>query len=237
MKRMLRALNIELNDRLPIKIGIYFIGTAISGLGTALFTLNTLGSDAMNTLFMAIAAKLGILSGDVYTVFNTTMLLLGFLFAKRYMGIGSFLMILIQGFFINNWQRLLGQFPFLFEQIYWKILVAAASYLCKCFGQSLSTSMCLGTAGFEACLFASADRIKVEYKYLKMASEVLFFAGALFLDGVYGIMTFVEVFFYGHGMSFFMVRLNRTLWKQLGIADERNELSRNRRSKAAAGKV
>lgn len=235
MKRLLKALNIELNDRLPIKIGIYFCGSAISCLGTALFTVNAIGSDAMNTLFMAIAAKLGIMSGDVYTVFNSTMLLAGFLLAKRYMGIGSLLQILVQGFFINNWMRLLMQFPFLFEQLHWRILMAAASYLCKCFGQGLSTSMCLGTAGFEACLFTLADKIKIEYKYLKMSSEVLFFAGALFLDGVYGIMTFVEVLFFGHGISFFMVRLNRTLWKRLGIADERNELSRNNRRKLKAG--
>jgi len=237
MRRLLKALNIELNDRLPIKIGIYFLGSAISSLGTALFTVNALGSDAMNTLFMAIAAKLGIMSGDVYTVFNSAMLLVGFLFAGRYMGLGSLLQIIVQGFFINNWMRLLMLFPFLFEQVGWKILMAAASYLCKCFGQGLSNSMCMGTAGFEACLFGLADKIKIEYKYLKMASEVLFFVGALFLNGVYGIMTFVEVFFYGHGISFFMVRLNRTLWKRLGIADERNELSRNNRRLIMAGKV
>ena len=90
-----------------------------------------------------------------------------------------------------------------------------------------------GHAGCEACLFTLADRIKVEYKYLKMTSEILFFSAALFLNGVFGIMTLVEVLFYGHGISFFMIRLNKGPWKKLGIADERNELSRNRRRKAA----
>ena len=85
-RKIWQALNIQPNRQLPIKIGIYFAGTAINCLGTALLTLNALGSDAMNTLFVAIAAKLGVLSGDVYTVFNAAMLLAGFLFASRYMG-------------------------------------------------------------------------------------------------------------------------------------------------------
>ena len=232
-RKIWQALNIQPNRQLPVKIGIYFVGTAINCLGTALLTLNALGSDAMNTLFVAIAAKLGVLSGDVYTVFNAAMLLAGFLFASRYMGIGSFLMILVQGIFINFWLKLFMQIPWLFSEPGWRFLTCICSHLSKVFGGALSTSMCLGTAGFEACLFTLADRIKVEYKYLKMTSEILFFSAALFLNGVFGIMTLVEVLFYGHGISFFMIRLNKGPWKKLGIADERNELSRNRRRKAA----
>lgn len=233
MKRLLKTLNIELNNKLPIKIAIYFLGMAISCCGTALFTLNALGSDAMNTLFMAVADKVGLLIGDIYTIFNAVMLIAGFLFAKRYMGIGSFLQILIQGFFINTWLRIFSMLPWLFDDIHWKAVAAVASYLCKCLGIALNTSMCLGTAGFEACLFALADKIKIEYKYLKMFSEIIFFTAALFLNGVYGIMTIVEVLFFGHGMSFFMIQLNRTAWTKLGINDERNELARNNRRKTA----
>lgn len=219
--------------KLPLKVPIYFIGMAITCLGTAFFTLNALGSDAMNTLFTAIAVKLDILPGGVYTVFNTSMLLAGFLFAKRYMGIGSFLMILCQGFFINSWMLFLGRMPWLFEGVAWKTVSAGLGYVCRTLGGALSTSMCLGTAGFEACLFTLADKIKIEYKYLKMFSEVIYFIVALFLNGVYGIMTVVDVLFYGFGISFFMVRLNRGPWKSLGISDERNDLSRNRRRRAS----
>ena len=79
------------------------MGMAISCCWTAIFTLNGLGSDAMNTLFTAIASRMNILPGRIYTVFNLTMLLAGFLLARRYMGVGSVLMILVQGFFIDIW--------------------------------------------------------------------------------------------------------------------------------------
>lgn len=233
MKSLPELRKMALEKKLPLKIGMYFLGTVVTCLGTALLTLNGWGSDAMNTLFVAIAEKCGIRSGDVYTIFNTSMLLLGFLFARQYMGIGSVLMILIQGFFINRWILALGELPWLFQQLPWKIAVAVLSYLCRCFGGALSTSVCLGTAGFEACLFTLADHIKVEYKYLKLISEAVFFGTALFLHSVYGIMTVVSVALYGYGLSFFMIGLNRTVWKRWGIADERNELSRNRRRRAA----
>lgn len=219
----------ERYPKLWLKIPIYFAGMAIMCLGTAFFTRNELGSDAMNTLFTAIAVRLEILPGGVYTVFNTSMLLAGFLFAKRYMGIGSFLMILCQGFFLNFWMVALEQTPWLFEGAGWKTVSAVLGYVCRAFGGAVSTSVCLGTAGFEACLFSLADRIKIEYKYLKMFSEVIYFTAALFLGGIYGIMTVVEVLLYGAGISFFMIRLNRGPWKRLGISDERNELSRNKR--------
>ena len=233
MKRISQIRMYAAEQKLLLRMGIYFLGTVITCLGTALLTLNGLGSDAMNTLFVAVADACKIPSGNMYTIFNSSMLLLGFLFAKRYMGIGSILMMLFQVFFINHWQRLLLGAPWLFTEAYWKIAVAVLSYFCRCFGGALSTSVCLGTAGFEACLFALADRIKVEYKYLKFFSEALFFGSALFLHSVYGIMTVVSVVFYGYGLSFFMIGLNRTVWKRLGIADERNELSRNRRGKMA----
>lgn len=230
-----KFLNPERNRKLPLKVGLYFTGMAVSCCGTAIFTLNGLGSDAMNTLFAAVAARAGILPGSIYTVFNTTMLLAGFMFARRYMGVGSVLMILVQGFFIDAWMQGLLSMPWLFQGAAWKTVMAVVGYLCRTFGCALSTSMCLGTAGFEACLFTLADKIRVEYKYLKMLSEVFYFVAALFLGGVYGVMTIIEVLFYGHGLSFFMVRLNRTVWRRWGIEDKRNDLSRNSRHKASTG--
>ncbi|MBC5580609.1 hypothetical protein H8S23_03735 [Anaerofilum sp. BX8] len=227
--------NCAYGKKLPLKAGIYFMGMAISCCGTAIFTLNGLGSDAMNTLFTAIASRMNILPGRIYTVFNLTMLLAGFLLARRYMGIGSVLMILVQGFFIDIWMSCFLSVPWLFEGAGWKAAMAALGYVCRTFGCALSTSMCLGTAGFEACLFTLADRIRVEYKYLKMFSEIFYFAAALALGGVYGVMTIIEVLFYGCGLSFFMVGLNKTVWRRWDIDDRRNDLSRNNRRKTFAG--
>lgn len=237
MKKLLDAMNIELNRKLILKVLIYFTGSFISCSATAIANMNALGSNAMNTLFTAIAVKIGVLPGNVYTVFNSSMLLLGFIFAKRYMGIGSFLMIFVQGPFINFWTRFFSGMPWLFEGVVNKTIVAACNYCIGGFGAALSTSMCLGTAGFEACLFTLADKIKVEYKYLKMISEIFYFVAAMFIGGVFGVMTIVDALFYGFGLSFFMDILNRGPWKWLGIDDERNDLARNNRRRAMAKKT
>ena len=216
--------------KLYLRIPIYLLGSIIGGCGSALVMLNRLGNNAMGTCFNAIAVKLGILPGLVYTCFNSFNLIIGFLFAREYMGIGSIFQILVQGYLMNAWIRFLSNaIPFAFTVPIYKALVAIASILITWIGQSLSFSMCLGTAGFEACLHAIAGKIMVEYKYLKTFTELFFFITGYFLDGVFGPLTIVEVFFFGFGMSYFTELLNRTLWKQLGIDDERNELSRNRR--------
>lgn len=213
---------------LLLKAVLFFIGTAISMCGFALMTINGLGSNAMNTLFVAVADNLGILPGVVYTVFNSTFVIVGFLFARKYMGIGSILMILVQGWFLDTWLELFSSYENLFSGFWMKLLIIVISYLLSRAGGGLSTSMCLGTAGFEACLFTLADKIKIEYKYLKILADMIYFGVALFLGGVYGVMTIVEVLFYGPGLSFFIILFNKTLLKKLGIADERNELSRNK---------
>ena len=79
---------------------------------------------------------------------------------------------------------------------------------------------------------------KLTVRYLRSVTfrlAVFLFVAALFLGGVYGVMTIIEVLFYGHGLSFFMVRLNRTVWRRWGIEDKRNDLSRNSRHKVSTG--
>ncbi len=221
--------------KILVKILLYILGTSLTTLGLATMTANALGSNAMNTLFTAVAAKLEWMPGVIYTIFNGTFLLIGFLFAKRYMGFASVLMILIQGWFIDNWLVWLSGHPEFFSGIWMRLLMGIISFLLSCVGISFSNSVGLGVAGFEGCLFALADKIKFEYKYLKIISEVLFFISALFINGVFGVMTLVNIFLFGPAMSSITIWFNRTVLERLGIADERNELSRNRRK--LAGKV
>lgn len=214
--------------KLPLKMAIYFLGMIISCAGTAMITLNGLGSNAMNTLFSAIAVKLNVQLGNIYTAFNGTMLLVGFLFARRYMGIGSFLMLVVQGLFLNFWMGFFASnAPWLFRG--WvKCFTAVLGLVVNCLGLSLSFSMQLGTAGYEASLYTLADTIKIEYKYIKATSEVVFFLIAFFLNGVFGPLTIIE-WVAPFISSFFSEKFNKTLWTKLGIDDERNNLSRNRR--------
>jgi uncharacterized membrane protein YczE len=215
--------------RILVKIFLYILGTSLTTLGLAMMTANAMGSNAMNTLFTAVADKLDLTPGVIYTIFNGTFLIVGFLFARRYMGIASVLMILIQGWFIDMWLVCLLAHPLLFSGLVMRLVMGVLSFLLSCIGIAFSNSVCLGVAGFEGCLFALADKIKFEYKYLKISSEILYFISALFIDGVFGVMTLVNVFLFGPVMSSITIWFNRLILSHLGLADERNELSRNRR--------
>ncbi|MBG0785098.1 MAG: hypothetical protein H0S79_08330 [Anaerolineaceae bacterium] len=221
--------------KIIIKVVIYVIGMLVSTLGLAMMTANAMGSNAMNTLFTAVAVKLGLMPGVIYTIFNGTFLIVGFLFARRYMGIASVIMILIQGWFIDMWLVRLSAHPALFTGLAMRLVIGVVSFLLSCIGIAFSNSVCLGVAGFEGCLFALADKIKFEYKYLKIISEILYFISALFVNGVFGVMTLVNVFLFGPVMSAITIWFNRTVLTRLGLADERNELSRNRRKFAKKG--
>jgi uncharacterized membrane protein YczE len=176
-----------------------------------------------------VSFKINVSVGLLYTVFNGFFLVVGFFVARSYVGIGSLLMLTVQGLFLNAWLGWFQRHPVLFSYPLFKVLMALAGLLCVSFGNALSVSVQLGTAGMEASLFALADRIKIEYKYLKIGSEILFFIAAFFLGGVYGIMTVAEVFLYGFLFSFFIIGLNKTLLRALRISDVRNELYRNNR--------
>lgn len=212
-----------------VKILLYFIGTFISTCGLAILTTNALGSNAMNTLFAAVAVQTSLSVGTIYTIFNSSFLLVGFILARRYMGIASFLMILSQGGLIDFWMAFFEKHPGWFIGFWPKAAMAALGLLMSCFGGGISAATRLGTPGFESCLYTLADRIKIEYKYLKIISETFYLAAAWMLNGVFGIMTFVDVVSFGPLLSFFIINLDKTLFKWLKIPDERNELYRNSR--------
>jgi len=215
--------------KLALRILIYFLSACVGACATALLNFNALGSNAMNTLFMAVAKKLDVLPGLIYTTFNGTFLVVGFLLARRYMGVGSILMLFTQGPLIDLFTVFFSQHPQLFEGPVNRAAVGVLSFFLYSFGLALGASMCFGIAGYEACLFALADRVRVEYKVLKTCSEVLYFVAAYLLGGVYGVMTVAQVLLHGSVFSWFVVQMNRHWWTPLGIANEKNELDRNKR--------
>lgn len=213
-----------------LKVALYAAAMLISSLGISILALGSLGMAAMNTCFLAAANLFEIELGKIFTFFNGAFLLIGFCFAgKKYMGIGSVLTILLLGPSVDMWTSFFMRMPALFETGPLKILVIAVGYAAAQFGMALSTGMRLGCAGFEACLFELADRISVEYKYLKIISEVIFFAAALAMGGAFGVLTLVEIFISPVVFSFILIRMNAGLFKKLGISDIRNELYRNNR--------
>ena len=219
-----------------LKVCLYLFGTIFSTAGMTLAVLNDLGASPMTTCFAAVAERMGWRLGSMFTLFNSSFLFIGLLFASRYMGITSLLMLFIQGPMLNFWHRIFSSQDSWFSGFTPKFCVAIVGFLVTEVGLSVGMSARLGTPGFESCLFSSADKLIIEYKYLKIVSEALFLAIGIVLGGAFGIMTFVETFLAAPINSEIVIRLNNTLLKRLGIDDERNELYRNNRKYRAGVK-
>ena len=196
-------------------------------LGLAIATKVAWGSDSTTTFLTALGVKLGITIGTMFVIFNGSFMVIGFLFCRKDMGVGSVVQAFFQGWVVDRWIEMLGNWPILFENPYLKALMAVVALLLFGFGCGFMFAMRLGMPGFEAMLFKISDKIVVEYKFIKIGFDVLFFLGGLLLHGVFGIMTVAFMLLNGPLSSFATIQLNRTLLKALNIDDDRNKLYRN----------
>lgn len=217
---------IKINKQLIMRCCIAAAALAINSFGLALTACNGWGGDSMNMFFNATARLLGLTSGNIYTIFNGSLLLVGFLIAKESMGIGSIIHLLFFGSLIDLWTRLFERFDWTFELLPWQLSFALLGLMAHACGNGLFIACRMGIPGYESMLFKLAEHINKPYKLVKVTSDLLYFITALMMGGIYGVMTLVFAFCAGPAISFFITNLNRVLLTPLGIGNSRNQLDK-----------
>lgn len=217
---------IKVDKRLVIRCCIAAVALTINSFGLALTARNGWGGDSMNMFFNATARLLGLSPGNVYSLFNGSLLLVGFWVAHESMGVGSIIHLLFFGSLIDLWSRILEQFSGAFELLPWQLVFALLGLVTHACGNGLFIACRMGIPGFESMLFKLAAYINKPYKLVKVTSDLIYFITALLMGGVYGVMTLVFAFCAGPAISFFITTLNRVLLTPLGIGDPRNQLDK-----------
>lgn len=183
-------------------MSIMFMSIILMGFAVSVFSYSGMGVDPFTALNMSISAKLGIGFGFFQMCVNGLVLAAVALLGKRLISIGTVVNMIGVGyvceFFTNIYNRFLPSENPLFVRF---ILMAAGVFLLS-LSASLYFNCNVGVSPYDALGFVMEDKLKLKYKWCRVATDTVCTAAAFLLGGPVGIGTVVTAFFMGPVISF-----------------------------------
>jgi uncharacterized membrane protein YczE len=166
-------------------IGILFIG-----IGVAWNAANGLGNDPIGLLYDGMRNTLSLTSGQlglVSNIINLTLITLLIIIGRRYINLGTIIYILPYGFSVNLGSRLYEALQV--SSLAGRIGAALAGCLLIYLGVALFIAVDIGLDPFTGIVMVIRDKLKLDYKKVKIAFDITMIIIGTLLGGTIGIVT------------------------------------------------
>ncbi|MBQ1534473.1 MAG: hypothetical protein IIZ64_06645 [Erysipelotrichaceae bacterium] len=162
------------------------LGVVLLGGGIGLATAAEIGSDCMASFCEVLSEKLGFITiGQLTSVIELSMLIYAFFTARKTVGIGSFLAMLLIEFPIDlAYESVPRTDHYVIKIIYVLIGIVLIS-----FGAELIVHAELGMGSYEAFMYSFVYRYGWKFTYVKYVCDSLFLLMTILLHGHVGLGT------------------------------------------------
>lgn len=215
--------NYKLSKILLAVMGIFFIG-----VGVAFNASTQLGNDPIGIIYDGMRNSLG-LTGDqlgfVSNIINVSLILLLLFIGRRYINIGTIIYILPYGFFVD-----LG--TSIYNTIFtsYSFVSRLVAGLTGCFliylGVAIFISMDMGLDPFTGLVMVIRDKVKKEFKSVKVVFDIVIVIIGVLLGGKFGIITLITALTAGPSIQWisekiisYMNRSKQPVQKELAIEE------------------
>lgn len=195
-------------------------GVLLVGIGVAFNNCAGFGNDPIGIVYDGIRnaggmdqAQLGMASNVV----NLSLLVLLFFIGRHYVSVGTFVYLLPYGFCVDAGN-------FLYRQIAWsdgtvtRVLFSVIGCSLVCLGVAVYITVDIGVDPFTGIVLVLRDRLKREYRYVKIGFDISMIGIGTVLGGKLGLVTVITAFAVGPVIQFFS-----GLLKKYWIQTEENE--------------
>ena len=172
---------------------IFTIALFLIAVAVLMYLECRLGSDSLTVLLDGIHIKAGVAYSTASGLYNITLLVIGLLFARRYMGIGSVLYLFQIVLFIAICERIVPHFQLPDQTLLVRLIVLLAGQMFLSLGISLLICADFGMNTLDAILHQLADLTPVPYGWLRVGSDLLFVIVGSWMGGIIGIGTILSV--------------------------------------------
>ncbi len=187
-----------------IKIIILIFSIAISSMGISLFYALNIGTDPISVLVDGEHNLLKMSFGNITLMNNLVLLAFGFIFARKYIKIGTVVSGLTTGYFINLFVPMFESIiPSSTDYIYKVILLIPAVTLLA-LGIAVSISLNFGVGTMDLITLSIRDRVKVELKWIKIGLDFIYTLVGFCMGGIIGLGTIIGVLLTGPLIDLFM---------------------------------
>ena len=194
---------------------VALIGVAILALGATTLRMGKVGLDPFTSTKIALGGKLGLSLGVYQLMVNIIILVLIFIFGKKYIGIGTVINMVLAGFFIDFYTEIFTSLNLVAHNILMQLLFLVIGILLFSFGASLYMGAELGNAPYDAIAPVIVDKTGAPYRVIRVIQDVAFSVVAFVFGGPIGIGTFISAFLTGPFISFFDQKITHPIVNSL----------------------
>ncbi len=186
-----------------IRALVALVGVAILALGATTLRMGKVGLDPYTSTNIALGEKFGLSLGVYQLLVNLIILVLIFIFGRKYIGVGTLINVVLAGFFIDFYTEIFTNLNWVAETIVMQGIFLIIGILLFSFGASLYMGAELGNAPYDAIAPVIVDKTNAPYRVVRVIQDVTFSVVAFIFGGPIGIGTFISAFLTGPFISFF----------------------------------
>ncbi|MFE5307910.1 YitT family protein [Isoptericola sp. NPDC056578] len=195
-------------------------GVAVLALGSAVLLSAHVGVDPFTAANIGVSGHLGIGLGAYQLAVNAVLLVPVVVWARRYVGLGTVINMVMTGFFVQWFGALLAPLvPDPPSHLLQAVLFGVGIVLFTA-GASAYMTAGIGTAPYDAIAPIVVDRTGWRYRVVRVVQDLAFVGLAILFGGPVGVGTVMTAFFAGPLIDFFTVRVNTPLLHRLLPGDE-----------------
>ena len=203
-------------------VAVALIGVFLCGVGLAFNNCAGLGNDSVGIFYDGIRVFLRLTPeqlGFSTNIVNFCLLVVVFFTGRRYLSIGTFIYLLPYGFCVSagtaiyNLLGISDAFPV-------RVVFAFLGTFLICAGVALFITVDIGVDPMTGVVLIIADKLKKEYRIVKIGYDLTLLVIGFLLGGKIGIVTLVTGFCIGPCIQFLNQRFEKLLFKNVSKEKE-----------------
>ena len=185
------------------RLGMMLVGVLIMGFAVTIYNKTLFGTDPYTCMVLGMTKLFGFSFGVTQLILNCLIILLGVFFAKHFIGIGTLFNMVCIGFIADFCTFIYDKFFPDPETLTVKIIMFVLIVILHSFAGSIFFTAALGVGAYDILGFLLHEKLKINYRWCRMTTDVICVIIAFSLGAVVGIGTLVTAFFMGPIIQFF----------------------------------
>lgn len=169
-----------------------FIAVNLIGIAVALILESKLGCDPIGLLCDGISHLFSTKFGIASFIYNTFIIGVALLVARRNLGTGTIVYGLLSGFFIDFYSMIFGRFELASRGLEYSILTFVIGELCMSLAFAILMQCQLGMTALDAVLVKIKEITHIPYAYLKIGTDILLVVSGALMGGTFGAGTIIS---------------------------------------------
>lgn len=181
---------------------VFFIGMTIIQMGVALFLKVNMGSDPFTVFNQGLGFTLHITTGKANIIILIGLTVIILFTNKRYINVGTVICVFGVGPIIDFAVKLFSNLPVTHYNVIVKMIILACTSFVIAIGFSILSAVNLGFAPNDSIYFIISEKIKHQYRWVRICTDICYLIIGYLLGGIVGIGTIISAVLTGPFVQF-----------------------------------